>query len=194
MARIFFALPLPAHTRREILHMARPILPEQRFRVVPAENLHITMAFLGEVNDDELARVVQIARSLDLLPTGATGIEDDQITINGAGAFPRLTKPRVVWLGIGDGADALRDIHARLVEKFDAAGLPYDPKPLRPHVTVAYVRKSRTGAGTEDADSLENAMTSLRRDAASREWSFPLPTVRLYESRLLKTGAVYREL
>lgn len=190
MARVFFALPIPAHIRHEILRMARPILPEHRFRVVSAENLHITMAFLGQVDDDELARAITLARLLDSPSTDET----DHITITGAGAFPRLQKPRVVWLGIGDGADVLRDIHARLVEKLDAARLPCDAKPLRPHVTVAYLRKSRTRVGTEDADSLENAMTSLRRDASSRKWSFPLPEVKLYESRLLKTGAVYREL
>ncbi|MFW6234499.1 MAG: RNA 2',3'-cyclic phosphodiesterase [Spirochaetota bacterium] len=192
MTRLFFALAIPVHIRREVFHMVRPILPEPFFRVVSAENLHITMAFLGEVHGDERRRAIEIARSFD--PKHAPGTEEARITITGAGAFPRIAKPRVVWLGIRDAAGALHDIHAGLIQELDAAGLPYDPKPLRPHLTVAYLRKPRSRAGTEDAHSIQNALVSLRQHAASREWSFPLPAVRLYESRLLSTGAVYQEL
>lgn len=189
MPRLFFALPLPAHVRSEICSLVSPCLPETLVRPVPAANLHITMAFLGQVDDEALARATALARAFT-----TPGTEADTLTISGAGAFPGPAKPRVIWLGIGDGGTILGEIHTSLCRELEKAALPYDPKPLRPHLTVAYARKNRIRAGTEDANTLKQALATLRREAESWTWSFPLPAVRLYESRLLKTGAVYREL
>jgi 2'-5' RNA ligase len=97
----------------------RPVAPGLRW--VPPGRWHLTLAFYGEVPDDEVGRVVdRTGRRLGAAPAV-------QLALEGAGRFGR----RAVWLGVTGDVGSLRS----LARALDPGGRPY-----RPHLTVARVR------------------------------------------------------
>src|SRR5262245_50717195 len=72
---------------------------------VPLENLHITLLFLGEVDDRELASVCRaVADAVKREPVF-------KLRVNGVGAFPNARRPKTLWAGVTDGAAELARLH-----------------------------------------------------------------------------------
>ncbi len=97
------------------------------------EQLHFTVAFLGEQPDEALSRLRDAAA-----PCGELRAFD--LRLQGAGAFPDPRRPRVLWLGTGQGAAELEELAARLQGGLRAAGFRLEDRPFRPHLTVARVK------------------------------------------------------
>lgn len=129
---MFVAVPLPVG----IAAAASALLPEHpALRRVRPEQMHLTLAFLGETPAGRLPEAAEaVAR-------GAGGHQRFRLRLDTVGCFPPSGAPRVVWLGASAGRDALvllgRDVRAALAQ----SGLPFDPKPLQAHVTLARVRE-----------------------------------------------------
>ena len=101
-------------------------------RWVRLDGLHLTLRFLGPTPDDLVGptadAVIDVAR-------GAEGPIDLELT--GAGTFPRVARPRTLWIGVAGATDAL-DRLAMLNERhLVAAGWAAEPRPYRPHLTLA---------------------------------------------------------
>jgi 2'-5' RNA ligase len=105
-----------------------------RFRWVPADQLHVTVAFLADVPDRRLDDLVE---RLGRAATRRTAFET---AVAGGGAFPNVGRARVLWAGL-DLDDARRTELSRLAGGARAAanraGVPVDGQRFRPHVTVA---------------------------------------------------------
>jgi 2'-5' RNA ligase len=100
-------------------------------RLTPAEKWHITLAFLGEVADE---RQADVERAL----TGVPAKGPFRLRLAGGGRFGKAA----VWAGVRGDLDALTDLHAAIREALDEHGLPYDNRPLTPHLTVAYTQET----------------------------------------------------
>jgi len=102
--------------------------------VAPA-NLHVTLKFLGQVDE---ARAPAVA---DALRTASARHRAFDVAVRGLGAFPSPTRPRVLWAGLEDDAGAL----AVLAEAIDACcgelGFPRETRPFAAHVTLGRVRE-----------------------------------------------------
>ena len=144
---------------------------------VAAENLHITLKFLGGVDD---ARVAEICGALH----GASAIPAFDVGVQGLGAFPTLARPRVVWAGT-----AAAPAFVRLAEGIDRAlvalGVPAEARGFSPHVTLGRVREPRRDVPL--AEALESGAT--RPFGALR-----VARVSLMRSDLSPRGARYTEL
>lgn len=113
---------------------------QSAFRWVPAENVHITMHFLGEI---DRARADVLVHAL--APPLAQPAFD--VMTSAAGAFPAAGPPKVLWIGLAEGAPALTTVHAELGARLRDAGVPTEARPFSPHLTVARVRdRDRTQA------------------------------------------------
>src|SRR3979409_2217107 len=97
--RLFIAVPLPPELTGRAAALLPPALPALK-RVRP-ELMHLTLAFLGWTPDEPLGAVVEAARAT---PRGPGAFD---LPFAGAGRFPASGRPRVVWLGVGEGADPL---------------------------------------------------------------------------------------
>lgn len=169
MPRLFVALETPAHAAAPLL----ATLPRDRaIRAVPAPQLHLTLRFVGEVDDDLAARI----------DTALAGIAAGGFALRlaGAGRFGR--GGGILWAGVERSVPLLRlqgDIEARLV----ATGIAPETRPFHPHVTLA---RCRPGA---PESMLRGWVERLR------EWRAEPFVVRrflLMESRLLPGGAEHR--
>jgi len=131
--RLFFALPVPAEVQnrlRSVLEAARQAGGEG-VSFTRSEQLHFTLAFLGEQpRPDEALAAGELLR--DTRPF--------EIALAGVGAFPNTARPRVLWLGVSDGAAALMDAAERLRAALRQRGFQLEDRKFRAHLTIGRVR------------------------------------------------------
>lgn len=144
---------------------------------VAAENLHVTLKFLGGVDEGRLA---DVGAALER----AASVPAFEVAVQGLGAFPSLNRPRVLWAGTS-GSSAF----TRLAESVDrglvALGFAPEERGFTPHVTLGRVREPRRDPGL--AGALEAA--------ASRPFgALRVDRVSLMQSDLSPRGARYTEL
>lgn len=125
-ARLFFALWPDAPTRRALRKTCRDAVAFCGGRPVPPPHYHLTLAFLGNV---PVAQVPAIRAA-------AAGVTPPVLTLqlDRFGYFPRA---RVLWIGPTDVPTALTQLAAELWAALQAVGLQPEPRPFRPHVTIA---------------------------------------------------------
>lgn len=126
--RLFVALPLPDPVIETLEGMAGGI-PGARW--VPPENLHLTLAFLGELGGGEAA---DLAEALD-------GVRNPSFTLSlkGIDTFSRGRQPHALWIA-APRAPALVQLQGRVVSAVEAAGLRPERRRFTPHVTLARLR------------------------------------------------------
>ncbi len=105
-----------------------------RVRWVPAENLHVTLRFLGDVSPERTDGLVDRVRAV------ATETDPFSCTLDEVGAVPKPTRARVLIARISPAA-ALVDLAARVEAAVVAAGLAPETRRFRPHVTLGRVRR-----------------------------------------------------
>ncbi|HXG01903.1 MAG TPA: RNA 2',3'-cyclic phosphodiesterase [Candidatus Binatia bacterium] len=104
---------------------------------VPPENLHLTLKFLGAVEEE---RVPLVGRALAAV---AARMDAFDLAIAGLGAFPSVTRPRVLWAGISAGAEALACLAGEIEDALAALGFAREERPFAGHVTLGRVRVPR---------------------------------------------------
>jgi 2'-5' RNA ligase len=131
--RLFFALPLPDDVKSRLrppLEAARRAAGEGVGFTRP-EQLHFTLAFLGEQAGAELA--CEAGEAVRDLPSF-------ELVIAGAGAFPSARRPRVLWLGVTEGARELCAVADKLCASLRERGFALEDRPFRPHLTLGRVK------------------------------------------------------
>ncbi len=135
--RLFFALPLPPEASAEIAALVEHVRADgvpgggRDVRWVRLDGLHLTLRFLGPTLEDRLGPAIEAVHA------AAAGRAPFDIAIGGAGAFPPAGRPRALWLGLRSGAGELTDLAEGVDRALTAAGWVLDPKPFRPHLTLA---------------------------------------------------------
>ena len=136
MPRHFIALNFPPTVRDGIIRAVAPLREAGfPFRWTPPDNLHITLSFLGDVDDHSLHSPNE--RSLDiveLLMELADSNPPFTLSLTRLGTFP-TRNPRVLWVGVEECA-ALLDLHRRLTTPLATLGFEAEERPFRPHITV----------------------------------------------------------
>ena len=152
--RVFVAVPLPEPAFRAVVGLvegvraaADPAVRDVRW--VRLDGLHLTLRFIGLSDEDEIAA---FGEAMD---RAAATIAPFEVAIEGAGAFPAVGRPRVLWLDVTNGRDALAAAAAALDDELAIAGLERSDRPYRAHLTVA--RADGIRAGPEVARRLAEA-------------------------------------
>ncbi|MGN0996305.1 MAG: RNA 2',3'-cyclic phosphodiesterase [Candidatus Ventricola sp.] len=127
--RLFFGLTLPAPVRDATAAYARDARSAIPGRYADAANHHITLAFLGEVPPERLPE----ARAV--LARVAAGFPAPRLTLDGPGYFGRAQN--AIFILRVRSVPSLDPLHAALTDALLRAGLPADPGPFSPHITLA---------------------------------------------------------
>ena len=130
MPRLFTGLEIPEPIRTRLSLIRSPLAGA---RWVAAENMHITLRFVGDIDDrtaDEFADLLADVRGKPFA-----------VTIGGVGAFGGRD-PRVLWAGVEAG-EPLAALYRANERAARAAGLEPDARAFRPHVTLARMRSAR---------------------------------------------------
>jgi 2'-5' RNA ligase len=116
----------------------------------------VTLAFVGSIDDAWVADVGAAASA------AAAGQERFRIELAGLGRFPPTGRTRFIWAGTGGAAGRIEALGGRVRSELARRGLPFDPKPLRAHVTLARMRE---GATAEEARAVAAAVAAARLPA-----------------------------
>jgi 2'-5' RNA ligase len=139
--RAFVAVPLDAAARRSITRAMAPVIAADtsKARWVREENLHLTAAFLGRIDETAVPTIDESLASL------AAALSGERLLLSGVGGFPRA-RSRVLWLGLTAGstwfADLARDVRAALQTTL---AVELDQREPSAHVTLARVEHGGGG-------------------------------------------------
>jgi 2'-5' RNA ligase len=126
------------------LHRLRPRV---RLQWVRPDSVHLTLKFLGAIEQSQVGIIVQALESVtrEHVPFS--------VDVKGFGVFPDLRSPRVLWMGLSGSIDRL----IRLAGSIDAALIPFgfqaERKPYSPHLTMARVKEQSHAIGEALAES-----------------------------------------
>ncbi|GAB4228653.1 MAG: RNA 2',3'-cyclic phosphodiesterase [Deltaproteobacteria bacterium] len=175
--RAFFGIGLPAGVRDSIVSAVAGL---RGFHApvswTPAENLHITLKFLGEISADRLPGIEESLRPV------AAAIPPFSLLCEGGGVFPGERNPRIFHVGFLEPLELVRRLQQNMENALSGAGFPREDRPFHPHITVGRTRGALPpGLGGR----------YLHRFSGRRFGVVPVSSFTLYRSRLTPGGAVY---
>lgn len=177
--RAFLAVPTPedaARAIRALVDRLKPALSGARF--VPVTQWHLTLHFFAALTPDQVEGVRQAAKD------SASGLDPFPVSLCKLGTFPDPRRPRVLWLGLAEGARECTALRDRLARELRARGLPVEDRPFRPHLTLARFWDPPPGG----IDGV------LRRAPSEEVVRFTAGNVVLFRSILTPRGAEHARL
>jgi 2'-5' RNA ligase len=177
--RLFIAADIPGEIRERISSLMQPWRRERGVRWVPPENLHITLYFLGSLEEGGIEEIERAGLN------AVNGKEAFTVQVEGVSAFPSVSRPRVFWVGVSD-EGRLKSIYEDLGRELAACSLevPLEKSGYVPHITLGRV-KQRCSA---------SLMEQVRTAAAARFGGCTVDHLTLYQSVLSPRGASYRQV
>jgi 2'-5' RNA ligase len=180
--RAFIALNLPDADRHQLHEAAQPIREAAGAGVgswVAPSNLHLTLKFLGEI---DVARAGTVADGLRRIATAHRPVT---LQFEGAGVFPNLRTPRIVWMGVAP--DARLELLYHDVERAcDALGFAVEGRAFRPHITFGRLKARPDASGRRALETAVRELSVARR--------IVVETVDLMASTLGSGGSTYTVL
>lgn len=139
--------------------------------------IHITLLFLGDVEESLTREMCGLLRGEELMPK--------KIVLRGLGFFPSPTRPSVVWLGVTSGAEALSIAADKVATLLKPFGFAPDSRDFQAHITIARVKSGR------NRDKLVEKARELSQEPMGEVTTSP---VRLKKSTLTPRGPIYDTL
>lgn len=144
---------------------------------VRPENLHLTLKFLGEVASDRLAEVCEAVQS------ATSQVPAFDFGLRGVGAFPRIQRPRTIWLGCREGEKAMSELAHRVDKALQQLRFPRESRRFEAHLTLGRVRGPSPGLAALSA--------LLPVQAAVQLAPFRVEEAVIFTSDLRPSGPVY---
>lgn len=174
--RLFVAVDVPDAVKdaieRDVVGGLRDGVPGARW--TRPEGRHLTLAFLGNVDEE---RVPAIA---DALTRAVRDHAPFDARFEEVGGFPSVRRPRVLWVGIGEGAEAMSAVQRSVASELEPLGFPPEDRPFTAHLTLARFPRPRA----------IDALPSVRPPGEV----FTVDEVVLFRSQLHPKGARYTSL
>lgn len=170
MLRLFIAIDPPESVRLRLATLCNGV-PGARW--LKPEQFHLTLRFIGEVDNDAFADIAD----------GLSEVHADpfSLRLGGVGHFPPRGAPKVLWAGVEDGAPVAR-LHDTIEARLKRLGLKPDARKFAPHLTLARLKNAPLG----------KVRDYLAQHALFASESFGVTEFHLYSSRLGSAGAVHR--
>jgi RNA 2',3'-cyclic 3'-phosphodiesterase len=176
--RLFVALEIPSAMRENFIALIESLrAASSQTRWVGAENLHVTLKFIGEVPEAKLTAIRSVLAS----------VRSDQpvaLDIRGLGFFPNEKHPRVFWAGI-EASPNLKTLAADIEQAMEKLGVRREPRPFSPHLTLARFEPPRLP---------EKIRATIEGNLARDFGSLRTSNFHLIESKLKPSSAEYTTL
>ena len=176
--RAFIAIELPEELRQRLAQ------EQSRFRAVAAdarwtrpEGIHLTLKFLGEISDEQVAQVTKALQQIK-------SFEPFSVAAKGFGFFPDARRPRVFWAGL-EAPAALAELAGFVESAMAPLGFPPENRAFSPHLTLARFKVPRPQTKLQEL---------VREQGGAVLGSFAVSEFFLWESQLLPQGAQYRKV
>lgn len=179
--RVFIAVEIPSSIRQAIdseTESLRAALGRDLVRWVPAENMHLTLKFIGDVSP---ANVDMFAK---MLTAETENCAPFSLTVGGLGSFPTPRRPRIIWIGIHAPA-ALTSLQHGLESAAARLGYEEEARPFSPHLTLGRVRQPIS------ATDQQKVRVALEKAQVGALGTAEVTAVHLFKSDLKPSGAEY---
>jgi RNA 2',3'-cyclic 3'-phosphodiesterase len=180
MKRVFIAIDISPEARAKVSEYIERLKRSGRDLRVgweKPEKLHLTLNFLGDVDDHQLAGIEQAVKTV------ASQFAGFRSRIYGNGRFPPKGDPRILWLGLTDDGTLSKVAHA-LGREMAKIGFEPEKRKFHPHLTIARLREPRRST----------ALAAAHTNNKFQGVDFEVKELVLYESRLHPGGSVYSRL
>ncbi len=144
---------------------------------VEQANMHITIRFLGEIPVLLVDEVYNVMRQARFKPF--------RVRIVGLGAFPNNIRPRVLWAGVGEGSEQIREIYSIVERGLRKLGFRPEKEDFVPHITLARLKGRR---------NIEKIVRLLEEYRDYEFGEIIVNSIRLKQSILTRSGPIYRTL
>src|SRR5687767_11362668 len=181
--RLFVAVELDRATRdaagRVVEELRRRLDPRVSARWVGVDKIHLTVRFIGHVDDERVSAVLEALRPpLPIVPF--------DVMLGECGVFPRSGPPRVLWIGLRDGRPSLQAMHDEFNRRLLPLGFAPEDRPFSAHLTLARVKDAPRDA----ARALREIVVAVQ--VPSDRCHVNAATV--FQSSLSPTGSTYTRL
>jgi 2'-5' RNA ligase len=184
MMRLFVAIDLDDRARQAIAavqrRLAKALDHDRSIKWMDNARIHMTLAFIGEIAD-ALAPPIIDSFSLNI------GCAPFEVVLERLGVFPPRGSPRVLWIGVGEGARQLGEVQREVAARCQGLGLALEGRPFTPHLTLARWRVSARPRRAQ-------ALRVLSGDLLTPIGRITVDHVTLYQSRLSQEGSTYTAL
>jgi 2'-5' RNA ligase len=181
MTRTFIALALDESLHRYldgIMHRMARDLPGLRW--VDPRGIHLTLAFLGELNDQQ---VFEAINATELVAKTASPFD---YRLSHLGIFGMPDRPRVIWIGVEESSGRLMHLHWQLNQELARRGFAIDTRPFSPHLTLSRVKSSLKA---EEQQRLQRLLAG--KDFPLSSTVCHVQHISVMKSALSRTGASY---
>ena len=184
-ARTFIAIELPGEILR-LMSQAQAQLntsaPTGSVRWVHVEGIHLTLKFLGPVPASQIDAITAA------MAAAARSVPPFTLTLGGAGCFPNVKRPRVIWIGISEPTGRLNSLQRAVESTLSSLGYPSEERGFQPHLTLGRVARDATPNDTKRLGELVAAANIGTLGQVS------VTEITLIKSDLKPTGAEYTTL
>jgi RNA 2',3'-cyclic 3'-phosphodiesterase len=180
MKRLFIGIPIesPKSVQQvEVWKIKRHLNRNVLNWTIP-ENWHITLFFLGSTEESAVPLIQQ------LIDDSFSKIHAYQTELRGVGVFPNTNNPKVLWLGLDD-LQPLMSAYSQLGKLLQQNGFSFDQKPLKPHLTIARVKR------TDNPSAFQSLLSNYQETFFDR---INMNEVVLFESVNTAAGPIYKPL
>jgi 2'-5' RNA ligase len=146
---------------------------------VAPDNLHITLKFLGEINEAHTKQVIGIIKSI------ASAHTQFHLKPGSIGAFPSTKSPRVLWVGLTNGDYESKEIAKKLESMLEKTGFPKEDTPFSSHITIGRARSNY------NRDTLIQYLNKLSTGIQKEIPEGKITHITLFKSILTPKGPVY---
>ncbi|MBK7454768.1 MAG: RNA 2',3'-cyclic phosphodiesterase [Anaerolineales bacterium] len=184
LLRAFIAIEFPPHLRNAIEKETaglRRALGEDIIRWIPAQNMHLTLKFIGDIAGSHVEFLKQL-----LMREAALHMQFD-LQLGGLGAYPNSRKPRVLWIGVHAPAD-LAILQKKLESGVTRLGYEQADQPFSPHLTIGRVRQN---INPLDLPKIRAAMDNIQLGNIGIA---RIDSIHLIKSDLQPSGSIYTRL
>ncbi|WP_417517333.1 RNA 2',3'-cyclic phosphodiesterase [Marinobacter sp.] len=168
MPRLFFGLEIPAQIKTRLLEV-RAEVPGAKWQSV--EQMHLTLSFLGDVEEERLTAVCEAARHIPQAPF--------ELSVLGLGCFGQACAPRNLWASVQPVAP-VASLHNAIKGQMESLGLTTASRAFRPHITLSRF--------TRQPGSVEGLLAEYGETAFG---SFQVDQFVVFESKQGSGGSVY---
>ena len=178
MKRIFTAIDISEEVRARVSESVETLgreFPNIRVGWEKPEKLHLTLKFLGDINEIQLRNLTYAVAQT------AKQIANFNLQIVGTGVFPSMRNARILWLGLKDEKGNLTHLNEIFENECENLGFTREKRNFKPHLTIARLR--------EPQKSRELSEKHLSNNFQSE--GFNINQIVIYESVLKPTGSVY---
>lgn len=179
--RTFIAIDLPENLKQKLGEIQKTLQETQvDIKWVEPYNMHLTLKFLGEV---ELAKLERIK---EIIKITADSFFSYELTLSSLGAFPRITQPRVIWIGVNEKDKNTEKIAEELETRLTKLGIAKEKRPFSSHITLGRVRSNK---------NLSRLLEKIKYFPSTFEsLHFGVNKINLYKSTLTPKGSIYETI